>query len=126
MKGTITASVILSVIIIFCICVSLFTFNFCTSLRVTLEECIDFSEAEDWTNVKLHLSASIKNFKSSQDLLLSFMMHQDVSEIENSLLKIDAAARVENRDLFITETTYLTEKLNVISTSDIPNLQNIF
>lgn len=125
MKESIVAVIIIVVVIIMCIYTTVFTSHFCEDLKENVIACMDAAEQSDWVSATKYINNTKSIFEEKNSKLETFIMHQDLSEVRDSLLKIDASIKLKNLDICISEANYLLGQLDRMSSSDSLTIANI-
>ncbi len=125
MKESIVAAIIIAVVIIMCIYTTVFTSNFCEDIKKSVIVCMDAAEQKDWNAASKYINEIKGIFDKKNPKLETFIMHQDLSEVQDSILKIDAAIKLKSLDICISEANHLLGQLDRMSSSDSLTLANI-
>jgi len=125
MKQCISAIIILAVIISFCTITSLYTTDFCNELSLEISDCTKAIKNADWSNAKMHLTAANTILAVKAQKIKMFSAHQELSDIHNSISKLNESIFLENTDICLSEVETIQSLLKKISEYDNLTIENI-
>lgn len=125
MKESIVSAVIIAMVVVMCIYTTNFTSTFCEEIKIPVLRCMDAAQKDDWDSAANYINEVKRVFDEKDSKLETFIMHQDLSEVHNVILKIDAAVKLKSLEVCISEANCLIGQLDRISSSDSLTVANI-
>lgn len=126
MKESIVAAVIIAVLVFMCAYTTGFTSEFCDDVKSSVASCITAAEAQNWSDAEKHITDAKSKLEDKRHMLETFIMHRELDEVENVLLKIESAIKHKSAEICISEAACLVGRLERISSSDRLAIHNLF
>lgn len=125
MKESIAAAVIIAALVFMCAYTTGFTSEFCDDVKGSVASCMTAAETESWPDAQKHITDAKNRLEDKRHTLEIFIMHHELDEVENVLLKIEAAIKLKSAQTCISEAACLIGRLERISSSDRLTISNI-
>ncbi len=126
MKATISAICIIATIILMCILTRGYTNSVCNETRTLLEQCAASAENEDWIAAQSLFDEADSRFAKAAPILKMYIPHEDLGDVYEILLRIEAAIALRDTETCTIEINCLSGYLDVLSATDTLTAQNLF
>ncbi len=126
MKATISAVIIIIAVIAACIFTTGYTASVCRNTQSLLEQCAAHAEARDWGAASRFFDAAEARYSESAPLLHTYIPHDALDDVSDSLLRIEAAIALGDTVTCNTEINCLCGYLEQLATTDRLSAANLF